>query len=341
MALLASLVVLNWQDEASTIRCVASLRGLDRASDSEIIVVDNASTAASREALSSLGVRVIPLPTNRGFAGGMNAGIEAARGTYIGLFNNDVLVDRAWLAEALHVMEDSSVGLVGGHAIEWDGSDDLTRQGAALAMIKVDPTRGFGVLGPAPPWECRVPGLDGSNLLARADLLRRLGGFDEAYFAYHEDIDLSARVSNHGFDLVLTPAMKVLHQRGHSSDDVPYRRAFWAARNQCFTIAKHFPAGSWSSTVARVTVDNLIAAILGTRSGLRGRETSPVIGWHTRIGLAVGAAWVATHPRTLIRMRRRAIADGHHAEEYAARLRRFSEGAPRPGGHRGHGNATT
>ncbi len=318
---LATLIVLNWKDETSTARCVASLGRLDRADECAIVVVDNESTSVSKIVLDALGVEVIPLPTNRGFAGGMNAGIRAARSEYIAILNNDLVVDSSWLAAGLRLLEQAKVGMVGGHAIEWDGVSSPSVNGEALALTVIDPERGYGILGHAPPVERDVAGLDGSNILARTELLQRLGGFDEAYFAYGEDIDLSARVLNAGYRLILTPSMKVWHKRGSSSDSIPYKRAYLARRNQCFTIAKHFPAESWWRVVIAQTLDNAAAAIIGTRFGLRGWKGSPKLSRESRVGMVMAAAWVASHPHKLIAMRRRAIADGQHAENYRERLR--------------------
>ena len=147
---------------------------------------------------------------------------------HIALLNNDLVVDPAWLIEGIRVLRDPTVGVVGGAALEWDGSGPPNHESGALAMTGVDPDGGFAVLGAAPPTERRMAGVDGSNLLARANLLHRLNGFDADYFAYGEDIDLCARAWALGFATVFSPAMKVWHRRGASSDRVPRQRAFWA-----------------------------------------------------------------------------------------------------------------
>ena len=122
VVLLASIVVLNWKDEVATARCVASVRQLEGVEDCEIIVVDNESTEASRRALAGLGdLRILPLDNNRGFAGGMNAALDIARGAHIALLNNDLVVDPAWLNEGLRVFRDPTAGIVGGASLEWDG----------------------------------------------------------------------------------------------------------------------------------------------------------------------------------------------------------------------------
>jgi len=319
--LVASIVVLNWKDEVATARCVASVRKLEGVEDCEIIVVDNESTEVSRRALTALGdLRLLPLDTNRGFAGGMNAALEIARGAHIALLNNDLVVDPAWLNEGLRVLRDPTAGIVGGAALEWDGSGQPSHESDALAMTVVDPDGGAAVLGAAPLTERQMAGVDGSNLLARADLLRSLRGFDPDYFAYGEDIDLCARAWALGFATVFSPAMKVWHRRGASSDRVPRQRAFWSARNQMFTVAKHFPDDIWRRLVFRLALDHLSSAVLGRAGGLRA-QNAVRLDRSQRIGLAQAACWTAINWQALHAKRRSTIEAGQHDEGYTDRLR--------------------
>ena len=326
---MASLIVLNWQAEETTARCVASLRELEGAEDCELVLVDNESTASSRRALSLLGnARVVPLPANQGFAGGMNAGIAAARGKFVALFNNDLVVHPEWLREGLRVLQDTAVGIVGGAALPWELNGPFTggpitggpvSAGEPLAMVGVDPERGFAVLGPAPGDERVVAGVDGSNVLARAELMHQLGGFDPDYFAYGEDVDLCARAYALGYATVFDPMMRVWHRRGTSGDRVPRKRAFWAARNQVITVAKHFPEGSWRRAAALVVLEHLSDALLGHRGGLRARGAK-ALSVEERLGRAHAAGWVVLNARTLAAKRAQAVAAGQHDEGYTARL---------------------
>lgn len=321
----ATLVVLNWRAEDATARCVASLRELDGAEDSEIIVVDNESTPASLRALDRIeGVRVLALASNEGFCGGMNAGIAAARGEVVALFNNDLVVDAAWLQTGLRLLEDPGVGIVGGPQIPWDGKSPVEGFGSrALAMVHVDPRHGYAVLGAAPAERRAVAALDGSNLLARSSLLRTLGGFDPDYFAYYEDVDLCARAWALGFSSLYEPTMRVWHRRGASSDRVARRRAFWAARNQLLTIAKHFPERTWRRNLTEVALQHLSDAVLGHAGGVRQRSEAR-LDMDRRLGRAQATIWAASHARYLGAKRVATIAAGQHDEGYAARLQELA-----------------
>ncbi|MHB1497554.1 MAG: glycosyltransferase family 2 protein [Acidimicrobiales bacterium] len=339
----ASLVVLNWHHEQATALCVESLCKLDGSDDCEIVVVDNESTTSSREALARLErVTLVPLATNLGFAGGMNAGIAAARGDFIGLFNNDLVVEPGWLRKGLRALEDPKVGIVGGPQFPWGGEDpsafcaaelreahENTRD-PGLAMVHVDPERGFAVLGPAPTQRRLVAGVDGCNLLARAGLLRRLGGFDPDYFAYGEDVDLCARAWALGYATMLEPAMRVWHRRGASSDRVARQRAFWAARNQVTTVAKHFMEASWRRTAALVAFQHLSEALLGHPGGIRS-ASAVRLSHDERAGRIQAALWTASHARWLATKRAATIAAGQHDEGYTEHLRGLLPSVPMGG----------
>ena len=317
----ASLIVLNWRGEQATSRCVASLHRLEGAEECEILVVDNESTAHSRRALAHLeGVKVVPLAENRGFAGGMNAGIAAARGRFVALFNNDLVVGSAWLTQGLQVLEDPAVGIVGGPELPWDGEGAPESQEGGLALVQMDPGRGFTVLGPAPAERKVVAAIDGCNIFARAELLRRLDGFDPDYFAYYEDVDLCARAWALGYKTVFEPGMRVWHRRGHSSDQVARQRAFWSARNQIINIAKHFPETRWRRAAAVVAWEHLLDAIVGHPGGLRNKRTER-LSWDRRLGRAQGALWAGSHAGWLSAKRSATIAAGQHDEGFTERLR--------------------
>ena len=160
--------------------------------------------------------------------------------------------------------------------------------------------------------------------MASAALLRRLGGFDADYFAYGEDVDLCARAWALGFSTMFNPAMKVWHRRGASSDRIPRSRAYWAARNQMFTVAKHFPEHTWRRTVLRLTADGFSSALLGHRGGLRHRQPGE-LSKDQRWGMARASLWAPVHYAQLRAKRARAVSSGQHDEAYVDHLRSLQE----------------
>ena len=206
-------VVLNWNQSSMTLDCVQALRKQTRSIDL-LIVVDNGSKPEQRAILDGLdnGVRRIQLQANRGFAGGMNAGIRAALESgvsYVWLMNNDAFPEPDCLAALVSAMEtDATLGAVTPRIVRSDGSEehaggryDFTTDSntifAALEFSKPDTDTGYWVNGPAP--------------LVRAKALAAAGLFDERIFAYWEEIELCFRVAKCGFWFRAVPEVFVTH----------------------------------------------------------------------------------------------------------------------------------
>ena len=173
-----SVIVLNWRNEDATAACISSIKRWRSPTAREIIIVDNESTAHSRERLRAIeDCEIVRLQHNRGFAGGMNAGAKRARGEYVALLNNDLSVAEDWLEAGLAVMTDPRVGIVGGKAYCWDASNPLGDIGnRAFTLPRVDPDRGFAQLLSVEAPQCRVAAVDGSNLLIRRCAWTVFGG---------------------------------------------------------------------------------------------------------------------------------------------------------------------
>jgi GT2 family glycosyltransferase len=296
-----SYVILNWRNEAETLACASSIATQASAEPYEILVVDNESTEASRSALQGGPWKLVCLPENRGFTGGMNAGAAQARGEFIGLLNNDVRLEPDWCERALAVLSDPRVAVVGGR-------DEHTTVPRVAPMGYLELSR---LELPA----MKVAAVDGGHLLVRRSAWQEVGGFDDDFFAYHEDLDLCARLLARGKQIVYEPRLRVSHTRGSSSDRVRWKRIFWARRNRTIWLAKHFPAGEWREAV-------LAAMLEYAAEGLRGAGGPATPGERlvARSAALAGCLWVLSHGRWLARKRRAAIAAGLHSEGYRAYL---------------------
>jgi GT2 family glycosyltransferase len=306
---LVSFVVLNWRGEEATRRCVESVLAQPGGAHREVIVVDNESSAESRLRLGDGPWRLVPLEGNRGFTGGMNAGAAAARGEYVALLNNDLQLPPEWLELALAAMDDPRVGIVGGRA-----EDGYT-------LSRIDPERGFSQMLKVEAPRAHVATVNGSHLFVRRAAFEQLGGFDDDFFAYIEEDDLCARALAAGWRVLYEPALRVLHERGLSSDRVPIRRAYWAKRNRLVFIAKHFPDSSWRRLARGAAAEYMSDALVGRSGGLRGARGRPRLPAGERLGSLLAALWWATHGWRLRRKRRLAIEAGQHDEGYAGFVR--------------------
>jgi GT2 family glycosyltransferase len=210
-------VVLNWNDAGATSACLRSLAAT-RYPNLAVIVVDNASTDGSAEALArDPSIDLLRNPANLGFTGGVNTGIRRAMengADYVWLLNSDAVTGPDVLGQLVAAAErDERIGLVSPvfhdpaapDRPEWCLSrfDPASR----VASQTADP-------GEARAWADRYPGqlvLIGTALLIRRALVTAIGGLDEQFFAYVEDVDYSLRAAAAGFRAVVVPEAVVLH----------------------------------------------------------------------------------------------------------------------------------
>jgi hypothetical protein len=241
-----SVVIVNFDGADDTIACLESIRELDIEPDRlEIIVVDNGSPADDADRIAAAGgssVHVVRLPKNVGFAAGCNAAVARATGEYLAFLNNDARPHPHWLAAAMHPLEyDGSIACVASKVLGWDGST-VDFVGAALAYyghgFKVD----FGK--PASPMENTAVDVlfaSGAAMVIRAEVFRRVGGFDGRYFMFFEDVDLGWRLWLLGYRVRYVPGSIVYHR--HHATAARFgaaREHFLLERNALYTIYKNY-----------------------------------------------------------------------------------------------------
>jgi GT2 family glycosyltransferase len=210
-------VVLNWCGENDTIACIESLR---RSSypDLSILIVDNASADGSGERLHSRFPDFAYLQTgeNLGYAGGNNRAFELALAgapAYVLVLNNDTVVDTDCIAALVHAAERTGAAVVAPKIVYFDDPSRLWYAGGdfsarrALGVHRLEGALDHPSMIAAP-----VTFVTGCCFLIRSDVLRTVGGFDESYFAYVEDAELSVRVAAAGHAMMFEPAARVLHR---------------------------------------------------------------------------------------------------------------------------------
>jgi GT2 family glycosyltransferase len=302
-------VVLNWNQSGLTLDCLATLRKSARPVD-YVVVVDNGSRPADRLALSNglaAGVHLVQLPANRGFAGGMNAGLAEAHrlgAAYAWLVNNDAFPEPDCLGQLLAAMEaDPTLAAVTPHLVGADGVPQPAggRYDAATGRNEFLDT-------------CQLAepvGAGGYWAVATAPLLRvapavRAGGFDERFFAYWEEIDLCLRLGAAGYRFRSVPEAVAVHLGAASSGGSAFGYHLYL-RNRFRLVRKHAPAGRRTAQVlglCREYLDNAgcytahgqrdkaRAAVAAVAAGLLNETGRPR--WLTRFPRAAG--FVARHP---------------------------------------------
>lgn len=217
-------IVLNWNGLADTRECLASLLKASY-SNNRVLVVDNGSDADEAGAIQrefGEAVQVLRNPSNLGFAGGMNAGIQRALeegADYVLLLNNDVTVDPAFLAAMLQTAQrhpdfaaasprayfrdqPQVIYSTGGRVSLWTGT--------ARQMGRGQPDRGQFEQEQARDYA------DGVCMLMSRDAIQRVGLLDESYFMYWEETDWCFRARRHGLRCYYSPSAKVWHRAARS-----------------------------------------------------------------------------------------------------------------------------
>jgi GT2 family glycosyltransferase len=247
----AAVVIPNWNGRRWLPACLDSIAGQTRA-PREVIVVDNGSIDGSRALLAERHpeVRVLALGANRGFAAAANRGIAAAGTEAVALVNTDVVLAPDWLARMLAALEaDPAAAAVASKMVEladpgrmYDAGDVLRRDGVCEQRGRFRPDDGrFDAPG-------EVFSACAGAAVYRRDAVLAVGGFDERFFAYLEDVDLGLRLRLAGWRCRYEPAV-ARHAGGGSAAQLARPVEGWVERNTLLLAAKTFPL-AWAPLVA-------------------------------------------------------------------------------------------
>ena len=267
-----SVIVVTWNGVRHVEDCLSALAAQQDV-DAEVVLVDNASTdgtvALVRDRFPD--VRIVCLDRNRGFAGGNNAGARAARGAFLAFLNNDTIPDAGWLralrggidpaagfllatSRIVYMHDASIVDSAGDGVFRWGGAFKRHHGGA----VRSAPASGgvFGVCGAA----CLV-----SNAV-----FRELGGFDEDFFASHEDVGLSYRARLRGYRCRYVADAVVRHHGSATLGRITPFAVFQGQRNVEWMYLKNTPAWLLVKTLPGHCIYNAAGAAHFARLGLLG-----------------------------------------------------------------------
>lgn len=209
-------LVLNYNSGDDTLGCVEALRKVDYPT-LRILVLDNASPDGSGAVLRQQlpANEFVQLPVNTGYAGGNNVGMRMAiqgGAQYVFILNPDARVLPGCVAHFVELCEaDHGIGAVNSIEVERDGiTIDPLFAGSVMADAGINANR---VDDPAIPSTFVAQRLFGAAFFLPVRAIRKVGGFDPLYFAYWEEFDLCRRLQLHGFKLLVTREVPVVHLR--------------------------------------------------------------------------------------------------------------------------------
>jgi GT2 family glycosyltransferase len=237
-----SIIVVNWNGESLLGNCLASLFQ-QTYSKREIILVDNGSTDRSVQFVKENfpDVKLVELSENRGFTGGNLEGAKLAAGEFIALVNNDTRADERWLASLVQPMlDDDRIGICGSKLL-LDRGDRINSAGIGITTAGVGFDRGYG--NDASDYRSLEPvfGSCAAAVLYRRAMLNEIGFFDDDFFLYNEDVDLSFRAQLVGWRCVYVPSAVVYHKMNATARRLSDLHVYHHSRNLEFVWIKNMP----------------------------------------------------------------------------------------------------
>ncbi len=240
---LISVVIVNYKVPDCLRDAIRSVLDAELAEQTELVVVDNASGDNSKELITSefKNVNWIQLKNNVGFGKACNIGVQSSSGKYVLLLNPDTVIAKDTLKVAVDFMQSHpQAGLMGPKILNQDGSLQAScRRGFVTPLVAFYYFTGLSRLFPKSRHFARyhltfmnenesaiVDAVSGSFMFIRRTLFDQLGGFDEQFFMYGEDIDLCWRVREKGYEVWYHPLTQIIHRKGQSSTRSPLRSRF-------------------------------------------------------------------------------------------------------------------
>jgi len=246
-----SVVILNYNVRYFLELCLQSVEAALEGIPSEIIVIDNNSDDASCEMVDSKFpcVTLIKNAVNVGFSKANNQAVEVAKGEYVCILNPDTVVSEDTFLKVMDFADSkSNLGIVGCRLIDGAGVFlHESKRNIPLVSIAIKK-----ILGSSKYYYAnhvsdhgvgKVDVLVGAFMLIKREVYNLLGGFDEEYFMYGEDIDLSYKSLKSGYDNYYYGDVSVIHYKGESTrKDEVYLRRFYGAMQIFYN--KHFKKNS-------------------------------------------------------------------------------------------------
>jgi len=242
------IVILNWNGIEDTLKSIDSLLK-QTYKQYDILVVDNGSVDNSISILESLvaennKLHLIKNSSNLGFAGGVNTGISySIKKGYdtVALFNNDAVADKEWLKELIGSLS-TNVSISTGLLLTENGKNiDSTAEMYSIWGMPFPRSRGKKV--ESAPDSNYIFGATGGATLYKTSLFKEIGLFDESFFAYYEDVDISFRAQLAGHKIFYNKKAIAYHKQGATSKKIPGFTVYQTFKNIPLLYIKNIPNG--------------------------------------------------------------------------------------------------
>ncbi len=253
-----AVVILNWNGHDLLREFLPDV--LKYSQEAEVYVIDNASTDQSIDYIKNNlnSIKVISLEKNLGYAGGYNEGLRKIEADVVILLNNDVKVTENWLNPIRESFEmDTRISVVQPKILDYKKPDHFEYAGAAGGFVDAygyPYCRGriFSTLERDEGQydeDTEIFWASGACFAVKLNVFKRLGGFDETYFAHQEEIDLCWRAFNSGYKIWYCHQSKVYHLGGATLQSLNPRKTLLNFRNSLYNIIKNVPEPNWFNII--------------------------------------------------------------------------------------------
>ena len=240
-----SVIVVNYKGADDTITCLQGLLEVDYPADQlELIVVENGSGDGSLERIRTAvpQATVIDAAANLGFAGGCNLGVSQARGEFVAFLNNDARPHPEWVKAAVAEFDaDPAVACVASKVLDWEGTL-VDYVDGSLTWYGMGYKREAGHVDDAAYAHPKdVLFGTGAAMFVRTEVFREVGGFDERFFMFYEDVDLGWRLNVLGHRVRYVPGSLAYHRHHVTMKKFgDYREAYLLERNALLSLYKNY-----------------------------------------------------------------------------------------------------
>lgn len=255
-----SVIVVSYNNEKQIGKCLDSIVAETQGLSVQLIVVDNASSDSTFKSIKSITsiisttsknnrVEVIGNRENLGYSKAVNQGFKLAAGDAILLLNADTVLVKGCLITLLEFEKTHLPCVIGPQLLNTDGTVQpsvfhLPTVVGAIKEYWLNKTGAYSKYTPPGNQPTRVEAVLGGAMLISKEVVDKVGGFDEKYFMYFEDLDYCRRVSSTGFSIFYLPTAKIIHEHGASGKDLADSANQWRrmipSSKIYFGLLKHY-----------------------------------------------------------------------------------------------------
>jgi GT2 family glycosyltransferase len=253
-----SIIIVNTNELHHLRRCLPSIIN-QHYSNYEVLVIDNASTDGSINYIGENypNIRVIRNKTNLGYAGANNVGFHLADQKYIAVLNPDTEVDPDWLQELVAALESNKkAGLATPKILLMDNPQLINACGNNITYSGLTVCRGLEQPAEKYTEPAVVPAVSGAAFVIKKEVLDKIGGFDENFFIYYEETDLSLRAMLAGYQCLFVPTSIVFHK--YAFRFTP-KKCFYQERNRYYSLLKTFKWPTFFVLLPELFISELLA----------------------------------------------------------------------------------